>query len=231
LKLESQLHENKVHRKLEVVAALETGKEEGYACGCKERLEVTRRVLVEVARMNTSRQMSVTPTNVNPSVGPASVPPNVPSIHGLRNVSVLHSGLRNPWGSLSQQHHHSHRFNPPPWVPCHPLHYVTNKCTINPPASSSPLIQVMEVVRHPHKIGETKPVLREPVPIPVIASPAHLMSLIRITSSPVTAVQHYQLSQSQYITSLCHTLSLFIPSVISYSLSISSHVFSGLLFG
>ena len=53
-KLENQLRENEVQRKLEVAATLETGREEGYTCGCQERLEITRKQLEDITDADTS---------------------------------------------------------------------------------------------------------------------------------------------------------------------------------
>jgi hypothetical protein len=55
-----------------------------------------------------------------------------------RDISALHLGMRKPWASLNQRHHHSH--------PCKP-------------SSSTPI----QIIQHPHGIGPTKPIITFPV--------------------------------------------------------------------
>ena len=94
LKLEYQLREIEVQKEAEIAAALEMGRKEGYHLGCQERLEAARKVQVEVAETDTSNRDTVTT--------PIAVLPIVPVIRAPREMSILHSGSQNPWGSLSR---------------------------------------------------------------------------------------------------------------------------------
>jgi hypothetical protein len=94
-----------------------------------------------------------------------------PTSHVPCDFSALHSSTRNPWASLRHCHHCSH--------PC--IHIPFNACkyTIKhkTPAPPSPVpIQHVETVRHPHRIGPTKPVIKKTSSASAVAPSAHSYS-------------------------------------------------------
>jgi hypothetical protein len=225
-KLENQLRENEVQRKLEVAAALETGREEGYTRGCQERLEVIRKQLEDVADADTSRRTSVTSENANTSNSPIPVLSVAQSIHVSRDILILRSGQRNPWSSLSRRHRRSHPRTPLVHSPPNSFYYVIPN-SVTPPSLP---IQTIETVRHPHGIGAAKPVIRTPS--------IHRTPLVPVTYPIATQYRHYgplapantqvSVTQSRNINPSLYRLSTFIPRFLSYSLSISSQIFSAL---
>jgi hypothetical protein len=152
-----------------------------------------------------------TPHTCNPvsPTTPVTAPPQVPVeraptmiVHGLCDLSGLHSDTHNPWSTLCRHHHYSH----PPcdfslhsntlnqWAtqchhrsqkPHHPVHrnhhlfkYPTN-IFIHSPLKLQPL-GVFKTIRHPHGIGPTKPVIRVPAQM-ATDTPANLMPPVHHT--------------------------------------------------
>ena len=82
------------------------------------------------------------------------------------DISTLCSSNKNPWGSLSQQHCHSHPHkNDSIHKPVYLLHHPNGNviCKNPAPLPFHALIHVFEKVYHLHRIGFTKPVFRVPV--------------------------------------------------------------------
>ena len=82
-----------MQKEAEIAATLETGRKEGYHLGHQKRLEAVKKQ-VEIVEMDTSNCDTVT--------RPTTVLLTAPVIHAPREMSALHSGSQNPWGSLSR---------------------------------------------------------------------------------------------------------------------------------
>ena len=145
-KLKNQLQENEVQRKLEVAAALEMGREEGYNRGCQERLEVMRKQLEDVADANMSRRTSVTSANANTSNSPIPMLSVAQSIRILHDISIPRSGQQNTWSSLSWRHCRSHLRTPLVHSPPNSFYYVMDSCNPNSVTPPSLPIQTIETV-------------------------------------------------------------------------------------
>ena len=147
-----------------------------------------------------------------------------------RDISILRSGQRNPWSSLSRRHRRSHPRTPLVHSPPNSFYYVMHSCNPNSVTPPSLLIQTIETVRHPHGIGAAKPVIRTPS--------MHRMPLVPAMYLIATQYRHYGplapantqvlVTQSRNVNPSLYRLSTFIPSILSYSLSISSQIFSAL---
>ena len=123
------------------------------------------------------------PTKCNP----ATYTPAPPIVHGLRDLSGLHSGSPNPWGSLSRRRQHSYAprdlsalRSDAPWrslrrrhcsqKPSQTIHQnhhsfrhrpkISMQTSLNP--ILSPSTHVFETITHPFGIGPMKPVFRVP---------------------------------------------------------------------
>jgi len=97
-------------------------------------------------------------TNVNASVNP------FPAAHAHvpRDLSVLCSGVANPWATL-RRHHRSQKPHHPVRQKHHSFKYPAN-ISIHTPfkPKPSPPLGVFETIRHPHGIRPTKLVIRVP---------------------------------------------------------------------
>jgi hypothetical protein len=116
-----------------------------------------------------------TPFSPTKYPAPIMAPHRVPTeraptaiVHGPRDLSVLRSDTRNPWGSLRCRHNGRYARVPrqfarqkqyPPIYPANTHLHTTP--TPKPPTPAH--INIFETVRHPHGIGPTKPVIRTPV--------------------------------------------------------------------
>jgi hypothetical protein len=201
-KLEYQLREIKMQKEAEIAATLETGRKEGYHLGCWESLEAVRKVQVEVAETDTSHHDVVT--------RPVAVLPSIPVVHAPRKTSILQSGLRDPWGSLSWRHRHSHPRMPSVRVRHHPFRYTTDNHMDVTPIPSPSSIHTVETVQHPYGIGSAKPIIRLGTPI------QHMPFIPR------------SIAQLHHITPSHCILPRFIQAIVSCSLSICSRFFSAL---
>ena len=96
--------------------------------------------------------------DVNPTCIPTSIMSVTPAVHAPRDFSHLRSDEQNPWNSLSRRHQRFHPRN----------HSRRNlpKCSTYvhtprvPALPTPPPIQPVETVRHPYRIGPTKPVIK-----------------------------------------------------------------------
>ena len=92
-KLEGQLRENEVQKRIEIAAALEMGRKEGYICGYQDvRLEFAK---AEVPKAN-DHQLPATTTIGDPFISHMCVAPIAVVSRTPRDISVLCSGLKNP---------------------------------------------------------------------------------------------------------------------------------------
>ena len=152
------------------------------------------------------------------------------SIRVPHDILILRSGQWNPWSSLSRRHCRSHPRTPLVHPSPNSFYYIMDSCN---PNSVTPLllpIQTIETVQHPHRIGAAKPVIRTPS--------THCVPLVPATYPITTQYCHYgpltpantqvSVTQSQNINPSPYRLLTFIPSILSYSLSISSQIFSAL---
>ena len=156
-KLENQLRESEVQKNVEIAAALETGKKEGYILGCQKRLDVARQA-VDIAG-DTSHRTSATFTNTKTPDGPALVLSIAQLTHMPRDMSALCSGQLNPWASLSRRHRRSHPRSSSVCLPPKPFYCVTDSHNLNSVTPPSLPIRAIETVQHPHRIGVAKPVI------------------------------------------------------------------------
>src|SRR5882762_3140953 len=92
-KLEGQLCEIEIQKEVEIAAALEMGRKEGYILGCQERLEAVRQV-VDIAG-STSCQLSTSFTGDTDTKSTTIAS----AICTPRDLTALHPDSRNPWGS------------------------------------------------------------------------------------------------------------------------------------
>jgi hypothetical protein len=192
-----------VQKDVEIATALETVKKEGYILGCQERLETARQVVNIMGGM--LRQLSMTFTGyANTNTESTTVLPIASAIHILCEVDMLQSSSPNPWGSLSQQHHHSHLCKLSVHVHHHPFHYTMDNHTDVTPIPSPSSIHTVETVQHPYGIGSPKPVIR-------LGAPIHHIPFI-----PGSIAQLYHIMLSHYISPR------FIQGIVSCSLSICS---------
>jgi hypothetical protein len=105
-KLEGQLCKIKAQREVEITAALESGRKEGYIKGCQERLEAARQV-VDVTGADTSHQLSATITT-DPVTRSTTILPSASASYIPHKITALQSSSQNPWASLNWQHRQSH---------------------------------------------------------------------------------------------------------------------------
>jgi len=147
--------------------------------------------------------------------------------HTQRDTSALHSGARNPWGSLNRRHRRSHPRNPRP-----PLHvsyrsYQHDHAHTYPVSYPSlPLIHARETVCHPHGIGPIKPIIGVHIPIHVATPARSAAAAESCHGGAIPAHTHITDSHLEDIT----PPSTFISDITSFSSSLSSHLFSGLRF-
>jgi hypothetical protein len=93
-KLEGQLHKIEAQREVEITAALELGRKEGYFKGCQERLEAVRQA-VDVTGADMSHQLPATVTT-DPVTGSTTILPSASASYIPRKITVLQSSLWNP---------------------------------------------------------------------------------------------------------------------------------------
>ena len=208
-KLEGQLREIEARREAEIAAALESGRKEGYIKGCQERLEAVRQA-VDVTGADASRQLPAAfPTDS--VTGSTTSLPSASASYIPREITVLRSSSRNPWGGLSRRHRRSHPCKPSSHIRHHPVVNTTNNC-IHTPVAPPPSFQTFEMVRHPYGIGPVKPVIRTPIANSFVAPPVHHTPLISESiSQPLlrTTFFHYILFK-------------FVPGMVSYTHSVFS---------
>jgi hypothetical protein len=121
--------------------------------------------------------------DVNATVTSTHIAFVTPAARAPRDFSVLRSNTRNPWGSLSRRHHRSQPRTCNPFYSCK---YMTNQ-GYNPAAPPPPPapIQLVETVRHPHRIAPTKPVIKAIGSSPTSIPPTHPTS----SCEPISAVR------------------------------------------
>ena len=218
-KLEKQLWEKEAQKQIEVAAALEMGRKEGYIHGYEEsRLELAK-----------AAPGADCPWENDTLVGHIASQPH--------NISALYSGSRNPWGSLTRCYCCSH---PPNWPVCYCCHswHVTEDyghATVPLPAPA----QSVETIYHLYRIGPAKPITITSISEPFTNPTKHLMHPM-FCKSLIIQTRHRQLlpisshipfTQSHHVLPSHYSLFSFIPVFLSYSLSLPSWFFAVLLFG
>ena len=224
-KLENQLWESELQRKLDAATALETGREEGYICGCQEKLEVAKKIWEDADMSHTN---FMTFANDDTSDGSVPVHSATQPAHMSCDISILHLGKWNPQNSISQRHCQSHPHMSSACLPPNSFHYIMdnyNPNTITPP---SPLIQLIETVWHPYGIRVEKPVIWAPsIHQKPLVHPTYPITTQHCHCGPLEPFNN-QVSVTQDISPSLYRLLTFILSILSYSLSISSQIFSAL---
>jgi hypothetical protein len=95
-KPEGQLHENEVQKRIDIAAALETGRKE--VIFVVTRLEFMKVEVLEANNCQSPVMAIISDTFINHMhIAPIAVVSWTP-----HDISVLCSGLKNPWGSLTQ---------------------------------------------------------------------------------------------------------------------------------
>ena len=151
--------------------------------------------------------MPTTKSSINWAEDVETTIPNTPT-HPPQDLSALHSGTQNPWGTLSCRHHCHHRSQPPhntstpnsakwatwnsarhPYRCFYPLHPPSPR--FDPLPNPAP-IYVVETVRHPQGIAPTKPVVRTTSPVRHDASraPVRLVSDIQLPQTVIRPRGH-----------------------------------------
>ena len=154
-RLEGQLHKIELQKEVDIAAALEMGRKEGYILGCQEKVEAARQA-VDVADADTSRQLPATFTT-DPVTGSTTILPIAPA-NIPREIPALQSSSPNPWGSLSRQHRHSHPHKPSAHIHRRLFYYTMDNCR-HAPLIPSPATGTVETVWHPYGIGDRKSVV------------------------------------------------------------------------
>ena len=185
---------------------------------------------------------------------PITAPPWVPTkcaptvmAHGPCNLSMLRSDAPNPWGSLCRRHggRHSHAPHQFSHQRQHPPTYPTNAYTCTTPTPKPPTparIPIFETVRHPHRIGPNKPVIRVPARMEMATSthpapsdwaivksapPLHPVAPVQCRCGQLVPLPGNQVSHS---LPLHHTFSSFISQFISLSFPFPKQLFSSFTF-
>ena len=154
------------------------------------------------------------------------------NLHDTRHFITL-IRCSEPMGSIQR---HNCRYRPcnlprTPRRTYHSFQYPTNNYTYESPSSQSPTTPppVIETIRHPYRIGLTKPIVRVPVSEPIVV-PAHQAPPVAIKSShSIVTIQCHcgqQISVLKIPTISYPTFTGLILDIISFPLSFPTHFFS-----
>ena len=192
-----------------------------------------------------------TPAFVNPDPSGIAVliTPILPTVYGPRDLSALHLGTGNPWGSLRRRHYGRYPQALRQFTCCRQhqqKHSVsTHVHKIPTPKPPIPTSCIFETITHPLGIGPTKPVIRVPARMtmdtPTHTAPSHRDIVKSAPPSPpphpAATVQCHcgqlvpipSIQQSHSIP-LHHTLSSFISHLFLLPFSFPGQFFSRFAF-
>jgi hypothetical protein len=159
-------------------------------------------------------------TPINPATT-VLVAPVLPTVYGPHDLSALFSDAPNPWGTLRRCHYH---------------HY---SCTPHQFGSAKQEFRDFETVKHPHRIGPNKLVIRTPVSSAANTLTHHVVherAIVKVTPPlphqtatlrcecgwPIPGTEARDLP----IAPLHHTLTTFMSSIISHPFFLPLHFFS-----